>query len=121
MPTSDNLDAAFAGESQANRKYLAFSQKAERDGTPALPPGGGNQYWKGYDEALASMEPVRGEDPERFLSSELLADAFAVEDTAAAPPLAATVNGPRRPKRRDRRQLQYRYSSWGKAAAPCMK
>jgi rubrerythrin len=30
--TIDNLMAAFAGESQANRKYLAYSQKAEKDG-----------------------------------------------------------------------------------------
>jgi rubrerythrin len=32
MATMDNLAAAFAGESQANRKYLAFSRKAEQDG-----------------------------------------------------------------------------------------
>lgn len=32
--TDANLKAAFAGESQANRKYLAFAQKAERDGFP---------------------------------------------------------------------------------------
>lgn len=32
MKTNDNLMAAFAGESQANRKYLAFSQKAEKEG-----------------------------------------------------------------------------------------
>jgi len=30
--TADNLKAAFAGESQANRKYLAFAQKAEQEG-----------------------------------------------------------------------------------------
>ncbi len=36
MPTRDNLDAAFAGESQANRKYLAFAKKAERDGFPQV-------------------------------------------------------------------------------------
>ena len=30
--TLDNLMAAFAGESQANRKYLAYSKKAEKDG-----------------------------------------------------------------------------------------
>jgi rubrerythrin len=30
--TKDNLKSAFAGESQANRKYLAFAKKAERDG-----------------------------------------------------------------------------------------
>lgn len=32
MPTQDNLQAAFAGESQANRKYLAFAAKAESEG-----------------------------------------------------------------------------------------
>ncbi|MBF0198244.1 MAG: rubrerythrin family protein [Planctomycetes bacterium] len=32
MSTSDNLQAAFAGESQANRKYLAFAGKADKDG-----------------------------------------------------------------------------------------
>jgi rubrerythrin len=32
MPTEDNLKEAFAGESQANRKYLAFAKKAEEEG-----------------------------------------------------------------------------------------
>jgi rubrerythrin len=32
MATSENLKAAFAGESQANRKYLAFAKKADADG-----------------------------------------------------------------------------------------
>ena len=36
MATSDNLQAAFAGESQANRKYLAFAKKAEEDGYPQV-------------------------------------------------------------------------------------
>lgn len=36
MATKDNLEAAFAGESQANRKYLAFAQKAEADGFPQV-------------------------------------------------------------------------------------
>lgn len=30
--TLDNLMEAFAGESQANRKYMAYSKKAEKDG-----------------------------------------------------------------------------------------
>ena len=30
--TIDDLQAAFAGESQANRKYLAFAKKADADG-----------------------------------------------------------------------------------------
>lgn len=36
MPTQENLQAAFAGESQANRKYLAFAAKAEADGFPQI-------------------------------------------------------------------------------------
>ncbi len=36
MKTEQNLQAAFAGESQANRKYLAFAKKAEQDGLPQV-------------------------------------------------------------------------------------
>jgi rubrerythrin len=32
MATTENLKDAFAGESQANRKYLAFAKKAEEEG-----------------------------------------------------------------------------------------
>lgn len=32
MATNDNLQEAFAGESQANRKYLAFAKKADKEG-----------------------------------------------------------------------------------------
>jgi rubrerythrin len=36
MSTTENLEAAFAGESQANRRYLAFAKKAESDGFPQV-------------------------------------------------------------------------------------
>jgi rubrerythrin len=36
MATIDNLQEAFAGESQANRKYLAFAKKAAEDGLPQV-------------------------------------------------------------------------------------
>lgn len=36
MATSDNLKEAFAGESQANRRYLAFAKRAESDGFPMI-------------------------------------------------------------------------------------
>lgn len=36
MTTMDNLQNAFAGESQANRKYLAFAKKAEKEGLPQI-------------------------------------------------------------------------------------
>jgi rubrerythrin len=36
MSTQDNLAGAFAGESQANRKYLAFAKQAETDSFPQV-------------------------------------------------------------------------------------
>jgi rubrerythrin len=36
MATVDNLKEAFAGESQANRTYLAFAKKADEDGLPQV-------------------------------------------------------------------------------------
>jgi rubrerythrin len=36
MASKDNLLEAFAGESQANRKYLAFAARADRDGFPQV-------------------------------------------------------------------------------------
>jgi rubrerythrin len=36
MSTQNNLQVAFAGESQANRKYLAFAAKAETEGHPQI-------------------------------------------------------------------------------------
>lgn len=34
--STNNLKAAFAGESQANRRYLAFATKAEEEGLPQI-------------------------------------------------------------------------------------
>ena len=36
MSTIDNLRDAFAGESQANRRYLAFAAKADQEGFPQV-------------------------------------------------------------------------------------
>ena len=37
MPTTnENLAVAFAGESQANRKYLSFARAAEKEGYPQI-------------------------------------------------------------------------------------
>ena len=36
MATEDNLKEAFAGESQANRSYLAFAKKADAEGKPGI-------------------------------------------------------------------------------------
>jgi rubrerythrin len=34
--TSENLQAAFAGESQASRKYTYFAEKADKEGQPQV-------------------------------------------------------------------------------------
>ena len=47
--TKDNLEAAFAGESQANRKYLFFSEKAD---------GAGNNQVARLFRAAAEAETV---------------------------------------------------------------
>jgi rubrerythrin len=36
MSTAENLQSAFAGESQANRKYTAFARKADAEGLPQI-------------------------------------------------------------------------------------
>jgi rubrerythrin len=37
MPTTnENLAVAFAGESQANRKYLAYARQADKEGLPQI-------------------------------------------------------------------------------------
>jgi rubrerythrin len=36
MKTSENVMAAFTGESQANRKYATFAEKAAEEGFPAV-------------------------------------------------------------------------------------
>jgi rubrerythrin len=49
--TIEDLQAAFAGESQANRKYLAFAKKADTDGFP--------QVAKLFRAAAAADELIR--------------------------------------------------------------
>ena len=34
--TAENLQAAFAGESQANRRYLAYAKQADKEGYPQI-------------------------------------------------------------------------------------
>ncbi len=36
VSVEEGLNEAFAGESQANRKYLAFAEKADKDGFPQV-------------------------------------------------------------------------------------
>jgi hypothetical protein len=60
MSTQDNLQAAFAGESQANRKYLAFATKAEGNKAALISFRNANTVEKThydlYSKALETLE-----------------------------------------------------------------
>src|ERR1700759_2040007 len=65
--TEGNLKAAFAGESQANRRYLYFAQKADAEGyNDVAPPSrapaeGGTAHAHGHLEFLeVSGDPATG-------------------------------------------------------------
>jgi rubrerythrin len=74
MATAENLQDAFAGESQANRKYLAFAKKAEKDGYP--------QVAKLF-RAAAEAETVHAHAHLRVMGGiqDTAANAMAVEET----------------------------------------
>jgi rubrerythrin len=74
MPTQDNLQAAFAGESQANRKYLAFAAKADAERHPQIAK---------LFRAVAAAETVHAHTHLRVLKG--------VKDTAAN--LQAAIDG----------------------------
>ena len=66
--THDNLKEAFAGESQANRRYLWFAQKADVEGYPDVSAlfrsvaEGETGHAHGHLEFLAQVgDPVTGE------------------------------------------------------------
>ena len=59
MSTQDNLQDAFAGESQANRKYLAFAKKADDEGF--------NQAAKLFRAAAAAETESFPEPVDRFV------------------------------------------------------
>src|SRR4029078_11016455 len=65
--THDNLKAAFAGESQANRRYLYFAQKADVEGHPDVAAlfrsvaGGETGHAFGHFDFLAEVgDPATG-------------------------------------------------------------
>ena len=74
MATGKNLKDAFAGESQANRMYLAFARKAEADGYPQIAK---------LFRAAADAETVHAHAHFRVMEG--------VKDTAAN--LTAAING----------------------------
>ncbi len=71
--THDNLKAAFAGESQANRRYLYFAQKADIEGYP--------------DVAALFRSVAEGETGHAFGHFDFLAE---VGDPATGEPVGPT-------------------------------
>ena len=73
--THDNLKAAFAGESQANRRYLYFAQKADVEGYP--------------DVASLFRSVAEGETGHAFGHFDFLSE---VGDPATGEPVGATAD-----------------------------
>jgi rubrerythrin len=73
--THDNLKAAFAGESQANRRYLYFAQKADVEGYP--------------DVAALFRSVAEGETGHAFGHFDFLRE---VGDPATGEPVGSTEN-----------------------------
>src|ERR1041385_9241281 len=66
--THENLNAAFAGESQANRRYLYFAQKADVEGYPdiaalfrSVAEGETGHAFGHFDFLAEAGDPVAGE------------------------------------------------------------
>ena len=66
--TIENLKAAFAGESQANRRYLYFAQKADVEGYPdvaalfrSVAEGETGHAFGHFDFLAPAGDPVTGE------------------------------------------------------------
>ena len=57
--SEDNLKAAFAGESQANRKYLAFAKKAEQEGYPGVARLFRAAWWSPASRRTTQIPPKR--------------------------------------------------------------
>jgi rubrerythrin len=73
--THDNLKEAFAGESQANRRYLYFAQKADVEGYP--------------DVAALFRSVAEGETGHAFGHFDFLSE---VGDPATGEPVGATAD-----------------------------
>ncbi len=107
--TEENLKEAFAGESQANRRYLYFAQKADVEGYPDVAAlfrsvaEGETGHAFGHFDFLAEVgDPVTGEavgSTEDNLKSAIAGETY--EYTEMYPGLLE--DGPRRGLRGDRR------------------
>lgn len=90
MSTTDNLKDAFAGESQANRKYLAYGEQAAKDGFPVVAK---------LFRAVAAAETLHAHAHLKAMdgvksTADNLADAMAGEEyefTSMYPPMLETA------------------------------
>lgn len=97
--TYDDLQAAFAGESMANRKYLAYAEKAEKDGYPqaaklfraaaAAETVHAHNHYKAMGMVKSTLEnlqdAINGEHYEVFsMYPEFLADALKENENSKA-------------------------------------
>ena len=97
--TEDNLKAAFAGESQANRRYLYFAQKADVEGYPdisalfrSVAEGETGHAFGHFDFLAATGDPVTGEpvgSTEENLRSAIVGETY--EYTEMYPGFARTA------------------------------
>ena len=98
--THDNLKEAFAGESQANRRYLYFAQKADVEGHPDVAAlfrsvaEGETGHAFGHFDFLAEVgDPATGEpvgNTEKNLASAVAGETY--EFTAMYPGFAKTAH-----------------------------
>ncbi len=97
--TLENLKAAFAGESQANRRYLYFAQKADIEGYPDTAAlfrsvaEGETGHAHGHLDYIAEVgDPVTGEpigDTDDNLRSAIVGETY--EYTEMYPGMAKTA------------------------------
>ena len=97
--THENLKEAFAGESQANRRYLWFAQKADIEGLPDVASlfknvaDGETGHAHGHLEYLAEVgDPASGEpigDSEQNLKASIAGETY--EYTQMYPGCAKTA------------------------------
>jgi rubrerythrin len=97
--TEENLRAAFAAESQANRRYLYFAQKADIEGYPDLSAlfrsvaeGETGHAFGHFDFLAATGDPVTGEpvgSTEENLRSAIVGETY--EYTEMYPGFARTA------------------------------
>jgi rubrerythrin len=97
--TQENLKEAFAGESQANRRYLYFAQKADVEGYPdvaalfrSVAEGETGHAFGHFDFLASSGDPVTGEaveSTENNLNSAIAGETY--EYTEMYPGFAKTA------------------------------